>query len=226
MANGKQGEGNSWGFAGMSLQAVADYGTKASEAQEAGKTTLAAGYRKAAEISQRASDQYKLSAQTIVIGKQSEANSWGNEGKSLQAVADYKAKASEAQEIGKIQLTAGYQEALAISQKAADQWKLSGQTKVAGKQDEGISWGCGGKSLQTMADYQAKVSEAQEAGKIQLAEGYEEAAATSQKAADQYKQSAQARAEGKVSESTRLLNEGKAIQIEADAIAKKLESKG
>ena len=224
-ALGKESEGHSLGWEGTSLQTKADYQAKASEAQEAGKTQLAASYREAAAISQRAADQHKQAAQTKAAGKEDEGTSWGWEGASLQTKADYQAKASEAEELGKTMLARGYREASIISQRAADQCKLAAQTHASGKKEEGFSWDNEGNSLRKKAEYQAKISGAQEAGKTQLAEGYREASIISQRAADQYKQSALAKAAGRKSEYTRLWEAGEATQAEADAIAKKAEGK-
>ncbi|HLB33304.1 MAG TPA: hypothetical protein VJK54_03610, partial [Chthoniobacterales bacterium] len=109
----------SWHHTANSLEKTAAYWTKAFEAQEAGKTTLAAAYREAVATSERAADQWKLSAQTFAAGKKREGVRWMEEGASLQSKANYGAKASEAQEAGKTMLAAAYREAAATSQRAA-----------------------------------------------------------------------------------------------------------
>ncbi|HLB34586.1 MAG TPA: hypothetical protein VJK54_10180, partial [Chthoniobacterales bacterium] len=223
-AAGRESEGVNWGWEGTSLQAKADYHAKAAEVQEAEKITLAEGYREAAATSQRAADQYKLEAQSKALGKESEGRSWGWEGSSLQAKADYQAKAAEAQDAGKTMLAEGYREAAATSQRAADQWKLSAQTKAAGRESEGVSWGWEGTSLQAKADYQAKAATAQEAGRSMLAEGYREAAEISQRAADQWKLSAERYSVGKENEGVTLGFEGKSLQKKSDYQAKAAEA--
>ncbi|HLB32879.1 MAG TPA: hypothetical protein VJK54_01465, partial [Chthoniobacterales bacterium] len=226
-AVGKEIEGNSWDQAGESLRTKALCQAKASEAQEAGKTTLVAGYREAATTSQKAADQCKLSAQTKASGKESEGIYWAWEGTCLQLKAHYQAEASAAQEAGKTQLAACYRDATATYQRAADQFKQSAITSAAGKESESTSWYFEGNSLQLKAFYQLKAMQAQEARKTQLAASYQEAAAISQRAADQWKQSAIAYAAGgNSSEYTRLWQAGQATQVEADAIAKKAEEKG
>ena len=180
----------SWEYAGKSVQLQADYQAKAAEAQEAGKTTLAAAYREAAETSRKAAEQHKQSVETIVVGKHSEGNSWYCAGLFLQSQVDYQVKAAETQETGRTTLAVGYREAAETSRKAAEKLKQSAEAKAAGKQSEGISWGWAGKSLQSQADYQAKAAEAQETGKTVLAVRYREAAERSRKLAEQYEQEA------------------------------------
>ncbi|HLB34189.1 MAG TPA: hypothetical protein VJK54_08145 [Chthoniobacterales bacterium] len=227
IAEWKGAESLSWRHAGKSLQSKAEYEVKAIEAQEAGKIQLVAGYREIAATLEQIADQWKQSALALASGKKNEGVSWELVVKSLQAVADYQVKAITAEEAGKATLAAGYKEVIAISQRAVDQIKKSITTKVVGKESEGVSWELAGKSLQAVADYQAKAIEAEEAGKMQLAAGYREVAAISERAADQYKQAAGARAVGNESEAEQLSNEGKRIQAVADAlVAEKTGEKG
>ena len=221
---GKENEAISYQEEGKSLQAMADYQVKASEAQEAGKTEFAAGYREAAATSQRAADQWRLSAQTKGEGKLGESINWGNMGKSLQTVADYQVKASEAQEAGKVELVRGYQEVVAILQRAADQWKQSALAFASEKESEGNSLGGGGYSLQMKADYQAKAIEAQEIGKTELAAGYREAASIAHSAEAWHKQAAEAKAAGKECEGDRWGWAGKSLQERADYQVKAIKA--
>ncbi|OHE78796.1 MAG: hypothetical protein A3F67_04170 [Verrucomicrobia bacterium RIFCSPHIGHO2_12_FULL_41_10] len=216
----KRNEGFSWQGQGVSLQSKADYQAKALEAQEAGKGELAAGYLKAAETSQRGANAQKLSAERHAVEKLDEGNSWQNQGISLQSKADYQAKASEAQEAGKAALAAGYLEVAETSQVAADAWKLAAERYAAGKEKEGNGLQNQGASLQSKANYQAKAIEAQEAGKAALAAGYQEAAETSQRAADQYRELVRASASANTSDGNHLFHQAKATQAEADAIAR------
>ncbi|HLB34094.1 MAG TPA: hypothetical protein VJK54_07670, partial [Chthoniobacterales bacterium] len=176
-------EGNHFQSEGISRK----YKLQELEAQEAGKATLAAGYREAAATIQRASEQYQLAAQAYVAGKDSEGATWSQVGKSLQVSADYQAKASEAQDVGKTTFAAGYLEAAATSQRASEQYELAAKVYAAGKQDESSSWQWEGYYLKAKAEHQAKAAEAQEAGKIALATGYREAAETYQRAIEYQK---------------------------------------
>src|SRR3990167_8104310 len=220
----KENEECFWSWAGTSAYGCANYHMKMWEAQKVNKIELATDYKNASEVSRCAVDQYKKSVEISIAGKESEGNSWYGRGRSLQSQADYQAKAAEAQESGKIQLAAGYREAVAISECAANQWKLSAETKAAGKNSEGVSWGNEGESLQKKADYQAKASDAQEAGKAQLAGGYREAVLLSQRAADQHRQAAEAASIGKETESTSWYWGGKSLQTMADYHAKAYET--
>ncbi|HLB33460.1 MAG TPA: hypothetical protein VJK54_04425, partial [Chthoniobacterales bacterium] len=202
---GKQREGNSWGWSASSLQAKADYQVKAIEAQEEGKTQLVVGYREAAAISEQAADYYEQSALVYASGKDAKGYRGKNAGDvlkkavlSLQNKVNYQAKAYEAQKVGKTTLASGYQEAAATSQRAAEQYKLAAESIAAEGygSDKPESWEEEGSSLQKKADYQAKASEAQEAGKTMLAAAYREAAAISQRAADQQELSVEKKAAG------------------------------
>src|SRR3990167_2680321 len=121
---GKTSEAYSWSLAGYSLRVKANYQAKAILAEEAGKATLAAGYREAAVILEQAADKFKLAAETKTAGKESAGISWNFEGESLQIKATYQAKASEAEERGNKNQAASYREAAAISEQAADQFRL------------------------------------------------------------------------------------------------------
>ena len=179
---GKENEEYTWVWAGRFAHSVADYQIKASRALAIGKTILAAGYREASITSQQAVDQLKKAIENYIVGKDSEGYSWYWAGRSLQKKADYQAKAGEAKDVGKMALAESYKGAGVISGCAAEQWKLSAERKAIGKESEGVSWGWQGSSLQLKADYQAKTSEAQEAGKAILTIGYREAVEISQRA--------------------------------------------
>src|SRR3990167_11142017 len=191
---GKESESNNWYWVGASLQAKAEYQVKAIEAEEDGKITLGADYRMAAEVSQRAAEQFKKAALAVAEWKTKEGNSWAWEGRSLQANADYQVKAIEAEKIGKLKLAEGYREAAVTAGRAADQWKLAAQTYAAQRESVGNSWSMEARALKAKADYQVKAVEAEESQKITLAESYREAAAISELAATQGKLSAEAKA--------------------------------
>ncbi|OHE76450.1 MAG: hypothetical protein A3F67_07545 [Verrucomicrobia bacterium RIFCSPHIGHO2_12_FULL_41_10] len=87
-----------WSNVAKAFGRTAFYWKKVGEAEQAGKTILAAGYREAAAISQKAVDQYKLSAERKDAGKESEGVCWGNAGDSLLSEADTLGKAIEAAE--------------------------------------------------------------------------------------------------------------------------------
>ena len=224
---GKENAGISWGLEGISLQARADYQIKAYEAQEAGKTTLAADYREIAAISQYAAERFKRSAQAYTestlgyVGlKKQQGDSLRSEGCSLQTKAEYQVKSIDAQEAGKTVLAVACREAASVSQRAADQQDLAHGKFIIEKKDEGLAWHCLGRSLQAVANYQAKASEAEEEGKTILSIAYREAATTSQSAADRYRLSAQVYADGKESEGICWFFEGESFQAIADYQAK------
>ena len=221
---GKVSEGNSLFWASRSLCSSADYQVKACEAEDTGKIELAAGYREAAAISQRAADQRKLSAESYASGKDSEGGSWSLEAQSLQKQADYQSQASEAQEGGKMILATSYREVAKTLQHAADQWKLSAKVHAVGKKSEANSWYWAGNSFQSQADYQIKVIEAENAEQSILAAGYKEAAVTLQYAADMWKKSAEAKAIGRNNEGVKLGNSGEYYQKKANYQVKACES--
>ncbi|HLB32956.1 MAG TPA: hypothetical protein VJK54_01855 [Chthoniobacterales bacterium] len=92
---GQESERNSLGWQANSLQVKAEYELKAIEAKEAEKIALAKSYQEAAEISQRAADQYKESVQAYTIGNSSEGKRLFREAKATQAEADAIAKRAE-----------------------------------------------------------------------------------------------------------------------------------
>ncbi|HLB34788.1 MAG TPA: hypothetical protein VJK54_11225, partial [Chthoniobacterales bacterium] len=112
-------------------------------------------------------------------------------GQSLQLKADYQAKAAEAQEAGQVQLAAGYKEAVATLEKAADCYERASQSYIAGKENDVTNWEKAKSSLEIVANYQVKACEAEQVGKIILAARYREQAARAQREADQYQQSIQ-----------------------------------
>ena len=79
---GKESEGKSLDLEGNSLQKKADYQVKAIEAEEAGKTIIAAGCREAAVTSEHAVDQFEQSAKAYATENK-------NEGDSLYLVGEY-----------------------------------------------------------------------------------------------------------------------------------------
>src|SRR3990167_6659151 len=151
---------------GSSFRDKAEYEVKANEAQEAGKTTLSAGYRQAASLSKSAANHWKLSVLTKIEGseKEGEGDSLGHEGLCFKKQARYEANASEAQEAGKTILAISYREIATTYQRVTDQYQQSVKTYAEGKKGETTIWHSIGVCLQASADYQAKASDAQEVG--------------------------------------------------------------
>ena len=219
-----QNDCNNLGFVGESLQTKADYQAKASEAQDEGKNDLAKGYLEVITIFQKAEDLLLVAERMHAAGEAVKADCCRRESLPLQAKANYLAKASEAHEVGKEQLAAGYREAAATSQRAADQRKLATIADDSRKVFESHSWEMEAQSLQKKANYQAKASEAQNAEKEELSVGYREAAAMSQRAADQCKLAAQTHIAGKKEEGFCWDREAQSLQKKANYQAKMSEA--
>ncbi|HLB34075.1 MAG TPA: hypothetical protein VJK54_07575 [Chthoniobacterales bacterium] len=222
---GKESESISLNMLGKSLQAMADYQAKASEAEETGKATLAAGYREASTISEEAAHRYKQSVALLAEEKEDESDSFSFEGNALQLKADYQVRALEAEEKGEITLAAAYREAAVTSQEAADQSKLAILAYAEGKERKGDACNLAGESFQLKVGYQIKALEAEEAGKTSLAVGYREAAATSQEAADQNKIAVLAYTEGKEREGDIYNLISESFQAKADYQTKTIAAK-
>ena len=203
---------------------VSDTRIKASEAENAGKKILAAGYREASITLQHAIDQVQKGIQAETVGKEDESRGWYGAGRSLQSQADYQVKVSKAQENGKEALAAVYREAALISGRAAELREQEAQKKALGKIDEGVNYGVEGESLQLQADYQAKAVEEREAGREMLAEGYKEAAETSQRAAGIKHQAGEAIVAGKEYVGNSLSWVGQSFKLKAEHQAKMIES--
>ncbi|HLB34211.1 MAG TPA: hypothetical protein VJK54_08255, partial [Chthoniobacterales bacterium] len=211
-----------WHSVGQSLQKQADYQAKAAEAQKAGKMVLSAGYREATETSCKAAEQYRLGAEAKASGKNDADGYWFWKGNSLQSQADYQVKAAEAQELGKITLSAGYREATETLQHAVDQFKIA--TEIKKVEGNRYSLYLAGQSLQEQADYQAKAAEAQYVGKEILAASYREAYVILQRAIDQFRQSAEAYTIRNKNDGERLEKEGHATQKEAKERVKRAKT--
>src|SRR3990167_6233164 len=190
------------------------------------KAQLIADYREVAIIFQRVADYKKLAAERKASRKESEGTKWYNAACSIQAVADYQTKALETQELGKLQLAAGYREAATTSQRAADQWKLSAEATLDEKksQNDCNNLGFVGESLQTKADYQAKASEAQDAGKNDLAKGYLEVITIFQKAEDLLLVAERMHAAGEAVKADCFRRESLPLQAKANYLAKASEA--
>ncbi|HLB34021.1 MAG TPA: hypothetical protein VJK54_07280 [Chthoniobacterales bacterium] len=171
-----------------------DYLVKACEAEKDGKEALSECYKKASFISGKAAVQFSTAAEE---SKNSGKACRKDVGKSFQAMADYLVKASEAEEIGKVGLAAGYREAAATFERAVE---VHGKLSLASYTESHDSLHNEGCSLNAKAECQAKAIEAEEVGKVVLATGYREAAATLERAVEQYQQSALAFASEKNSE--------------------------
>ena len=210
--------GECWDLAGKSLQAKVDYQAKASEAEEEGKAILPAGYRKAATISEQASNWFKDKVQFYAKGSCNIYNiiSFYSTGTLLQLKADYHARASETEEVGKTTLAAGCREAVAIYQKAVDQFEKGELALAKEKKDEKDNWHSAARVIRNSADYQVKASEVEEAGKTQLAAAYRKAAAISQGVAEYYQQAALAYAEEKEDEGNSWNSVAKYLQSKED----------
>ncbi|HLB34162.1 MAG TPA: hypothetical protein VJK54_08010 [Chthoniobacterales bacterium] len=212
---------NGWPYNGLyeaarTLQESADYLAQAGEVEEAGRTTIAASYRESAAILVFAAELHKQSALTYVEKKWYEAESLCNEAYALEEKADYQAKASEAEEAGKVTLAIGYKEAVITLQSVADLFKKSVQAAVLGKKDASRSWCEAGIAMRDKVFYQVKACEAVESARIALASAYQEASAMSACRVDLYKQSAEAYAmENKSNEGKQLFDEAWANMIEA-----------
>ncbi|HLB33246.1 MAG TPA: hypothetical protein VJK54_03320, partial [Chthoniobacterales bacterium] len=147
---------DAWRSTANSLEKTSKYWTKANEAEGAGKTTLAAGYKAAAEIAQRSADKYQAIAAGVVRGVMevmNKAEIFGWEGAlSLQKQADYQVKAIEAEEAGKTQLAASYRKAAAVSEKAAERHEQAAKAFDEGKESESTQLFNTGKTTQKEAN--------------------------------------------------------------------------
>ncbi|OHE75027.1 MAG: hypothetical protein A3F67_01475 [Verrucomicrobia bacterium RIFCSPHIGHO2_12_FULL_41_10] len=195
--------------AGENLELKADYQVKASEAREAGKEMLAVGYSRAVEILERAVEQWQQLAEAQAAGEEYSTSSCWYKRKedicrALKSKVDYEIKAGEAGEAGKEVLAAGYKEVAKTLERAAELLIPATEAHVAGKLRFDWFWysNKGGmcKIFELKAECQAKMSEAEEAGKRKLAVVYREAAETLERAAELLKQGIEARVEGKSGE--------------------------
>ena len=155
-----------WG--GIAYQAVAEYKMKANRAQENGKAALASAYREAARTLEHATDEYEQSVLDYVKIAYELGDTHYIAGKSLCAKAEYLVKAAEANEAGKIALAANYREAAVISQSAEKQYQEAMVFYSEERHEQGHIFAKKGASLQKKADYQVKISEAQEAENMVL----------------------------------------------------------
>ncbi|HLB34300.1 MAG TPA: hypothetical protein VJK54_08720, partial [Chthoniobacterales bacterium] len=224
----KVDERGGWTWAGRSIHSNANYHIKAIEAQEIGKELLVAGYTEAAATFQQAADLFKQSVQAKEANNKSEFNRLWKKGDTTLKEAEVIAKKTVEREtviIAKNKENRIVQEILKL-QKEAQERAAEARSKV--KTTTGNvakAWNDLVNSLEKTSEYWTKVYRAEETGKKQLAASYREAAAMLQRAADQYQKSVQAHIGGNSNEGTRLSNEGKATQVEADAIAKKAEER-
>ena len=243
---GKEYEGRSHAGIADYIYLSIDIKFKVKEARKAGKETLAAEYENIVQILHEAVYCLKQSLISYADGKDLGTFNWYDAGKSFQSSIDYRIKACEAEESGKLALATGYREAAAISEIGANQRKLAAESHVAAqkfsnstcydeetlfiisyvgrKDNEGFSWGWGGKALQFQADYQAKAYEAEEVGKLILAAGYREVATTLQYAAGLWKLSAEAYAAGKDDAGLGWSSAGRRFKYQADYQAKACEA--
>ena len=125
-----------WNWSGMAFQKHADYLVKMVEAQQAGKTMLAAGYREAAKASYKQAEQWKQSAEIKIAQKGIEGVSFDYAAISLAELSEYQVRAAEAQEAGKTALAASYREVVETYQKAAEQLQESALAYAAGNEGE------------------------------------------------------------------------------------------
>ena len=205
-----------WRRTGSSLHSSVDYQIKVSEALAVGKENLAGGYKKAVEISRQAVHQFEKAAKTCVNNMLDFSRySWHKAGESLQAEADYEAKASEAEDVGKASLAANCREIVVTLERAADLYQQAAQGRYPERRDKWDSWYREGTSLQMKAKYQVKAYEIEEVGEETLAAGYREIVAILQYAADQYAEAALSFAEKKESEGDSYYFLGEYLQLKA-----------
>ena len=204
----------------------ADYVAKVSEAQKAGRMELEATYREIVEVYQRVADAKKQASEKHAQGKKDktnrlgfvglsddEINCWRNLGRMLGKKAVYQVKAHEAQEAGKIEFVAAYREVAEVHQREANYWKEAALAKAAGRENDykhwsEVVWNSRGHeeadAIIKKADYVAKASEAEEAGKIEFVAAYREVAEAYQREADYYKEAVLAKAAGRENDYKRL----------------------
>ncbi|HLB34024.1 MAG TPA: hypothetical protein VJK54_07295 [Chthoniobacterales bacterium] len=113
---------------------------------------LATQYQEAAEYERKASEMHNLR-------RENEENAYARIGRCLYSIANRKFKAMRARELGKNELIVRCQEAGETFRKAAEQWKLSVEKQIEGKEDESNILGEIGKFLQEKGDCQVKAIE-------------------------------------------------------------------
>ncbi|HLB34447.1 MAG TPA: hypothetical protein VJK54_09475, partial [Chthoniobacterales bacterium] len=148
---------------GKSLQSKAEYQSKAAEAKDSGRNSIAVSYSEAAAASELAAEQFKQAVKihddNIIIDH---GDSFEDLGSSLQAKADYQAKAAKVTDSGKNALATVYLEAVTISELAAEQFKQAVTaciTKEYNNLEKSLNVG---RALQAKADYKVKAVEALE----------------------------------------------------------------
>src|SRR3990167_4368764 len=229
--------GNLWKEAGKSMQLSANCGVKAIEVQGLGRENKAQEYIETSKVFKQALEKFVEAVQLLQEEKKEENTTLLYQGLSLQSEAmskKYRLQEQEAQEAGRRTLAVGYQEAVEISQRAADQYTEAALAKAAGGKDdyhlqkEAEATAKEADAIAKKADYQGKASEAQEAGKTALAAAYQKAAETYQGAADSFKKAALAEATSNGAYdncySRDWLKFGYAIADEAAAIAESAET--
>ncbi|HLB32700.1 MAG TPA: hypothetical protein VJK54_00530 [Chthoniobacterales bacterium] len=223
--NCREKELNFWNDQGVFLGKKADYQVKAIEAEKDGKKDLSLNFREVAETYQRAADAFKLGGERIAEGKKIKSDCLNNQGVFLESKADYQVQAIKAEQAGQRELTVDYREMAETYQRAADAYKLADEKSAEGKQSEADSWKWQGRCFKAKAHYQDKATWKNK----RFAVDYREVAEMCQRAADQYRESALAKATGKdndynclwrAAEITREETIRKAIAAEETALAK------
>src|SRR3990167_932565 len=223
--NCREKELNFWNDQGVFLGKKADYQVKAIEAEKDGKKDLSLNFREVAETYQRAADAFKLGGERIAEGKKIKSDCLNNQGVFLESRADYQVQAIKAEQAGQRELTVDYREMAETYQRAADAYKLADEKSAEGKQSEADSWKWQGRCFKAKAHYQDKATWKNK----RFAVDYREVAEMCQRAADQYRESALAKATGKdndynclwrAAEITREETIRKAIAAEETALAK------
>ncbi|HLB33743.1 MAG TPA: hypothetical protein VJK54_05860 [Chthoniobacterales bacterium] len=150
------------------------------EAKEVGKDVLAIGYQDAAGILEKAIEEEKKALTAYALGKENEAFDYSWLAGAIQHQANYQVEMIEAQERGKIIRVEGYRAVLEILQRAINLLRLSVLALEEGREKESTDLHRAGELFQEQANYQAKIIEAEESGKTELAKSYQEAIITLQ----------------------------------------------
>ncbi|MBX9576843.1 MAG: hypothetical protein K2W97_00010 [Chthoniobacterales bacterium] len=204
---------------GESWQKKADYQAKMAEATEIGKSKLAEGYRKAVMILEQ-----QLAWQPS-FGQSFYAEDIQLSIKFLQQQANYQVKAAEASEAGIIRLAEGYQEAVEILKESAELFKKSILVENTLLTSSRLLYQKSGGSLEKKAYYHVKEVEAAEAGKSKLANGYQQAAGTSERASKMFKKAAILISTWKLPNEKEMYSySGEHLQKKADYQAKEAEA--
>ncbi|HLB33714.1 MAG TPA: hypothetical protein VJK54_05715, partial [Chthoniobacterales bacterium] len=223
-----------WDRIARKLEQSRESSNKAHKLVIQGKTEKSILWEKEAEASEASADGMRQVVQAYISGNKKAAEQLEKEKWNTFMASDistWSLKSDEAlekanQEQGQ---NKNFWESLSMQYKAAVDYRRKAlESYNLGKEDS-CNLASIALSLHSSADYQAKVSEAENTGKTTLVAGYREAAAIYQEAANQYKKAIKVstleriRGERQSGEGTRLRQSGDAMQAEANAIAMKAE---